>query len=243
MKPDLRAVFGWLRRIGYDREWERTILPAVQRKASTLRSELDRHNVIAGDEKVLGFALPSDAITVYLLYFNQPHGMRLIGQSFCTGVAYPAEIVLRNAVHELMHPPFRPTPDPEPHKAAEMWDAIGSLRGDAFLMERVSHHNPSFGYNTFEGFIEEDCVQALEQVSSKSLDLGQEPRLRWKQSDDGMHVLAVALYSAMREEGFNARNEEFSDFLVRMIRTGKLAPGAIESRYNRFYGSGPPARP
>jgi hypothetical protein len=48
------------------------------------------------------------------------------------------------------------------------WETLGSLRADAFLMDKVNNHNPAFGYNTFEGFIEEDCVQALEQIINEN---------------------------------------------------------------------------
>ncbi len=67
------------------------------------------------------------------------------------------------------------------------------------------HHNPSFGYNSFDGFIEEDCVQALEQVVNERLKVEREAHKRWQESDDGMHVFAVALYRSMKEEGFNQK--------------------------------------
>jgi hypothetical protein len=235
IRSDLRTIFHFLQDIGFENYWRQSILPGIRTKIKTLNVDLARYNVIAADEAYLGFALPSDTITVYLLYFNQPHGLRVAGQRFCTGVAYPAEIVLRNAVHELMHPPFRPSPDPTPQKLAEMWKAVELLKTDEFLMDRVNHHNPSFGYNSFAGYIEEDCVQALEQMSSERLQFAMEPHKRWKASDDGMHVFAVALYSVLKEEGHDAQNEEFSDFLTRMVRAGKLGPGQIRLRYERFY--------
>lgn len=240
IRPDLRTILHFLQDIDLESYWRQSILPGIRARIPTLHKDLTRYNVVAADEGYLGFALPSDTITVYLLHFNQPHGMRVTGQRFCTGVVYPAEIVLRNAVHELMHPPFRPSPDPTPHKLEEMWNAVESLKSDEFLMDRVNHHNPSFGYNTFAGYIEEDCVQALEQMSSERLQIAKEPHQRWKESDDGMHVFAVALYSVMKEEGYNARNEEFSDFLVRMIRSGKLAPGRIRPLFEKFYAEPSP---
>jgi hypothetical protein len=36
----------------------------------------------------------------------------------------------------------------------------------------VQHHDPSFGYNTTEGYIEEDSVQALEQIVSEKFGFG-----------------------------------------------------------------------
>ncbi len=96
---------------------------------------------------------------------------------------------MRNAIHEMMHPPFDLSRD------RELKEALDGLRADAFLMDKVLNHNPSFGYNSFEGFIEEDSVQALEQVISEKFKVEVEARKRWKTNDDGMHVFAIALYS------------------------------------------------
>src|SRR5205814_7961798 len=106
--------------------------------------------------------------------------------------------------------------------------SLGILKEDKFLMERVNNHNPSFGYNTFEGFVEEDCVQALEQLVNEGLFVAKEASNRWKESDNGMHVLAAALYVLMTENGYNKRKEVFRDFLIRMFNENKLVPGNID---------------
>ena len=102
-------------------------------------------------------------------------------------------------------------------------------------MDKVLNHNPSFGYNTFESFVEEDCVQALDQVTSEKLKIAIDPRKRWKESDDGMHDLAVALYSLMKKYKFSESREGFRNFMVRMIRSGELSPGKIRTLYELFY--------
>jgi len=96
-------------------------------------------------------------------------------------------------------------------------EALDSLRADAYLMDKVLNHNPSFGYNSFEGFIEEDCVQALNQVISEKFKVEVEARKRWKTNDDGMHVFAIALYSLMKEEDFNGEREAFRDKAVKLL--------------------------
>jgi hypothetical protein len=175
--------------------------------------------------------LASDSLTVYILNFSQPHGIRVTGLRFLTDAAYPFRIVLRNAVHEPMHPPYKLARD------AELKKVLDTLRADAFLMDKINNHNPGFGYNSFEGFIEEDCVQAFEQIINEKFQVEVEAHKRWQQNDNGMHVFAVALYSMMKEENFAAGREPFRDFLMRMIRTGKLASGTIEPIYKRFYST------
>ncbi len=71
--------------------------------------------------------------------------------------------------------------------------AIESLRLSPYIMDKVGHHDPSFGYNDLEDFVEEDCVQALEQTITQSLGLKNNEQDYWRQQDGGMHVLAVAL--------------------------------------------------
>jgi hypothetical protein len=130
-----------------------------------------------------------------------------------------------------MHPPYLA-------HDVELKAALDRLRTDTFLIDKVTRHDPAFGYNSFEGFIEEDSVQALEQIINEKFGVEVEARKRWKENDDGMHVFAVALYSLMREEDFGSGSEPFHDFLIRMIRSGKLAAGRIEPIYNSFYSQG-----
>jgi hypothetical protein len=106
-------------------------------------------------------------------------------------------------------------------------------------MDKVLNHNPAFGYNTFEGYIEEDCVQALEQIINERLKIEREAHQRWKESDDGMHVFAVALYKLMKEERYNEKGELFRDFLIRMIEASRLSGGKTKEIYDEFYSHWP----
>lgn len=229
VKPHLKIIFQFLKEIDFESYWKENILPEIEEKIKRIKGELPKYNVIKEVESHVGFALQSNSITVYMLYYAQPHGIKITGTRFLTDVAWPFEIVLRNAVHEMMHPPYDLEHDEALRKNLE------SLKKDEFLMDKVTHHNPAFGYNTFEGFIEEDCVQALEQIINEKLKIEKEARKRWRECDDGMHVFAVALYTLMKEENYNENRELFRDFLSKMIKTGKLAPGKIKPIYDNFY--------
>lgn len=229
VKGDLRTVLLFLKTSQFENYWKQNILPKVERKIADIRKDLPNYNVVTEVERLLGFRLPSDKLTVYILNYSQPHGIRVTGLRFLTDAAYPFKIVMRNAVHEPMHPPYNLARD------RELKETLDSLRADAFLMDKVNNHNPAFGYNSFEGFIEEDCVQALEQVINEKFKVEVEARKRWKENDAGMHVFAVALYSVMKEEKFDGERETFRDFLIRMIHTGKLKAGSIQPIYDTFY--------
>jgi hypothetical protein len=229
VRDDLNIVFMFLKEIQFEAYWRKYIVPKVVERIKKIRKELPKFNVIAEVEAHLGAKLPSHRITIYLLHFTKPHGLKVTGTRFLTHVDWPFAIVLRNAVHEMMHPPFDLAGDRELRKT------LSSLEKDEFLMDRILNHDPAYGYNSFEGFIEEDCVQALEQVINERMRIAIDAQRRWKESDGGMHVFAVALYCVMKEENFNEQGETFRDFLLRMIRSEKLASGKIQSIYDRFY--------
>ncbi len=231
-RPDLQAALVTLKRIHFDDFWEKNIRPVIEQRRSELLPELPQYNIVSAIESRLGHPFPSNTITVYLLYYSEPHGIKIVGTNFITHYSYPLRIVMRNAIHEMMHPPYDAA-DPA------VTSAIESLRGDSFLMEKVQHHDPSFGYNTLEGFVEEDCVQALEQNVAEQFDrdgdLKGNPQKYWTQQDGGMHVLAVALYELMKDENFPQSGETFPKFFVRMVRAGRLSNSSMEALNKRFF--------
>jgi hypothetical protein len=229
VRADLRVIFKSLKRMQFDEYWRGQILPKLQSKIAEIDSTLPRYNIVPQIERFLGRPLASDTITVYMLYYSQPHGIRVTGKRFLTDVAWPFTIVIRNAVHEMMHPPY----DLPGNK--ELQDALNSLKDDDFLMEKVNHHSADFGYNTFDGFVEEDCVQALDQIINERLGIAIDARKRWKESDDGMHVFAVALYQVMKRENYNADSLTFGAFLEKVIRSGELGAGTIRKYFDDFY--------
>jgi hypothetical protein len=228
-RPDLEAAFRALKRIRFDEDWEKNVKPKIEQSRAAIAAKLPEYNVIPAVEAVLGSARPTNKITVYLLYYSQPHGIKITGTRFLTHYSYPFRIVLRNAIHEMMHPPYD-----LPHDA-ELRAGLESLKSDAFLMNKVEHHDTSFGYNTLAGLEEEDCVQALEQIVAERFGMGGDPRRYWREQDSGIHVLAVALYSLMKEQKFDGSRESFPAFLKRQIRSGALAHGQIEKLNREFF--------
>lgn len=230
-RGDLETALRALKRIHFEADWEKQVRPRVEKARTAIVQDLPKYNVIPSIESVLGVPRPSNKITVYLLYYSQPHGIKITGARFLTHYSYPFRIVLRNAIHEMMHPPYDLAHD------ASLRASLQSLRSDAFLMDKVEHHNRSFGYNSLEGLEEEDCVQALEQILSEPLGMGGAPHRYWKEQDDGIHVLAVALYSLMKQEHFPSGQEAFPAFLNRMIQSGALSNGRIEGLNRTFFAN------
>ena len=230
VRPDLMEIFRHLKYAKFKEYWNANILPKVNKRINEIKAELARYDIVSEVESHLGFSLSSKRITVYVLYYTQPHGIKVIGMKFLTDQEWPIKIVARNAAHEMMHPPFV-----DLKHDGELSDAINSLKQDDFIMDKVANHDKSFGYNSFEGLIEEDVVQAIEQLINEKFKIEIEARDRWKESDNGIHVFAVALYSLMKEEKFPKDHETFRGFLLRMIKTGRLSPGRIKPLYDAFY--------
>ena len=192
------------------------------------RRGLGRYDVVAEDAAVLGHALPSNRVTACFAYFNKPAAIRVAGQRFICCALWHPRVIVNTAAHELLHPPYDLAHDPE------LRSAIDAFRDDSFLMNKVEHHNPSVGYNSLDALVEEDCVRALDQLVMERLHLAEKPQQRWKEEDDGLHVFAAVLHGTMKETGYPVPGEPFRDYLLRMCRTGAIAPGRIGALYRRF---------
>ncbi len=219
------------------------LTPLAQRALTKLKYEIkEKNHSIISASLSLYFSVTAaetldemlEVLIVFILFYSQPHGIKITGTRFLTHLSYPLSIVLNNAVHEMMHSPYSLA------RNHRLKLALDTLKADDFLMDKILHHNPDFGYNSFDGFIEEDCVQALEQIITEKFKMAKEAHQRWQENDDGMHVFAVALYSLMKQENYNQRRETFPSFLVRMIYSGKLSTGKIKPLYQTFYSTPSP---
>lgn len=226
IRPELRTILLFLQDTGFDTYWQTSILPNIEQRIQQLQEELSRFNVIAEDETLLGFPLPSNEITVYVLKYACPHGIKILGTRFITDASYPIRIVVSNAVHEMFHPPFD-------HQSPVIQACIAELTEDVFLMDRFNHHDPGYGYNTFKGLIEEGCVRALEQLVNEKLGIAVDARERWRTEDEGLHVFAACLYAVMKKEHYNDRGEVFETFLARTVQS-TLKPGTLQQVYASF---------
>lgn len=185
-----------------------------------LRKRLAGVDVIAEQERLLGRRFPDPSLEVILLYFSKPHGIKIQGQRFLTHLDYPDEVVIRNAAHEMLHPPFDmagPT--------ARL--ALATMTRDPLLTRVLTDHDPSFGYNTMEGILNEDTVQALEQIVSERLGVARPAGERWRKSDGGMHIFAAALYGMLKADGYGETGGNLEAWIAKGLKAGRFAPASI----------------
>jgi hypothetical protein len=234
-RPALETALRALDRVGFAAYWTANAKPRIEKRMDELSPDLPKYNIIPVIESYLGFPLSSHTIKIYLLAYSEPHGIRITGLRFLTHVSYPFSIVLHNAIHEPMHPPYH-ADDPKVYQAVEM------LGQDPTIIDKVQHHDPSFGYNTTSGYIEEDSVQALEQIVSERFDIGHNACKYWEVQDDGMHVLAAALYVGYKRAQ-SETPQPYSRWFASAVEGGQLRGSALKETIQSFFSSPDCRRP
>lgn len=223
---DLHCIFQFLQDINFYHYWESRIQPQVFAHIREIEPKLPHYDIMPVVEAALGKSFAGQPVLINPLYYIKPHGMAMTGKRVLSGIAYPFDVVMRIAIHELMHPPCDFSGD------SELKAAISYLRNDLFFMDKVENHNPDFGYNSFEGLVEEDIVQALDQVISEKFSVAENAADRWRESDDGMHVLAVALYAHLKHANFIVCGDNIRNVLIQILPTLD-----VKSAYDDFYAS------
>jgi hypothetical protein len=226
-RPALEAALRALDRVGFPAYWAANAKPRIEKRIAEISPELPKYNIIPVIESYLGFPLPSQTITVYLLAYSEPHGIRITGLRFLSHVSYPFSIVLHNAIHEAMHPPYH-ADDPK------VGEAIDLLGRDPLVIDKVQHHDTSFGYNTTAGYIEEDSVQALEQLVSEKFGIARNACKYWREQDGGMHVLAVAIYTDYKQAS-SQNPRPYSQWFIRAVEDRQLRGSDLQKTVQSFF--------
>lgn len=220
-RAELLAVLEGLGKAGFPDFRRRFIATRLETRIPALSARLATMDVIAEQERLIGRKL-DPGIEIILLWFSKPHGTRIQGQRFLSHVDYPDELTIRIAGHEILHPPF-----PMDGPAAKA--TIASLERDPLMVRILKEHDAAFGYNTMEGILNEDTVEALDQIVAERLGVSRLPAKRWAEADDGMHVLAAGLYGLLKAEGYDRTGGNIETWMARAVQSGKLAPASLHA--------------
>lgn len=226
VRPLVLTVLEGLRDAGFPALRSQFLGARLSGRIPALEATLAGYDVIAEQERLLGRPFTDASLEVILLHFSKPHGIKVRGQRFLTHHDYPDDIVLRNAAHEMLHPPF----DMQGPTARLV---LQTLERDPLLTRVVAEHNPAFGYNSLEGLLNEDCVQALEQLVSERLGFARAPGAYWRRQDEGMHILAAALYGLLKADGYDRTGGNFEAWIAEAAATGRLAPASLAGAASR----------
>jgi hypothetical protein len=219
---DLRVVLKFLQAQRFEDEYHTLVAPRLESVLAHWREQLAPLDVVGAVERELNQPVSDAQIDVFVLEYTKPHGIKLVGNQFVTAASWPVSTTARVAIHELMHPPYD-------FRLSEVQNVVHQLREDKFLFEHFQKHDPSFGYNTWEGFIEENCVRALEQCIAERFGIAKNARERFSSEDGGMHVLAAVLHPLLKTH--DPQQTTFAEFLAFEVTKGRLRPGTIEVAY------------
>jgi hypothetical protein len=225
--PELKLIFTFLKIQGFEAYWEDNFYPLIEKKIDDTQELFTGWDVEGPIWAILGENNAFENKTIIISYFTKPHGKTknelIIAQEDLTNKA-----LIQLVIHETLH-------SFDINSNAGTARALHSLKNDSFIKKRFNKRNPSYNYNTFEGYIEENVVRVLDQIISEHFGIEKSPWKRFVEEDEGMHVLAAGLYFLLKSENYNFEHESFSEFYIRMAVDGKVEPGKFKYYYLRYY--------
>lgn len=220
-RSELRALLVALDAAGFAAFRKGLFASTEAARLPQLRTKLAKYDVTAEQERMVGRPF-EPKIDVVVLHFCKPHGIKVQGQQFLAAASYPDDTWVSVAVHEMMHPPIK-MDGPVAKRA------IALIGADPVIARAIKEHDPRFGYTNAEGVLNEDLVQALDQMICERLGVAKPPARRWTRADDGMHILAAALYGLLMRDGYPARGGNIEQWLGGAMDKGWLAPASIHA--------------
>lgn len=214
--PRLERIFEALQAAGFAAFRAERAGDALARRMAEQARALAGFDVVAWQEKLTGRRFEAE-IEIVLLQFAKPHGIKVQGQTFLQSADYDTATTVRIAAHEMLHPPV-------PMDGAAARAALAVLERDPLIMKIVREHDPRWGYTTLKGLLDEDLAQALDQLISEALGVGRNPADRWRQADEGMHVIAAGLYGVLRQDRWSETGGAIEPWLAQAAAAGRLAP-------------------
>ncbi|MBN1969705.1 MAG: hypothetical protein JW870_10085, partial [Candidatus Delongbacteria bacterium] len=148
IKDDLKVVIEFLRDNGFLEYWSSNCKPLIDQRIKEVSNITDNFDIFVEVERITKIKKEPIPIEIFFLKFAKPHGMRIVGSAFITDISWDNKITLRTAVHEMLHGNID-------WESENMKQVIEILNEDDFVMDKVKNHNPAFGYNTLEGYLEE----------------------------------------------------------------------------------------
>ena len=219
LRPIAADALDALAAAGFDGMWREQDAPRLLKAAARLGGDLVRMDIIAEHRRYLTRPLDPH-VTIYFSELSEPHGIRILGQRFITSPNYAPQTVLRNAVHEIIHPLLDTA-------RAETARILTALEQDDLLVAIVAKSDPKFGYSSIRGLLEEGGTQALEAVINDRLGVARDLPEYWRRQDGGIHLFAAAVYALMRETGFADTGGDMLAWMDGHVRENRLRGPAL----------------
>jgi hypothetical protein len=215
----LIPVIKEIERCGFREYWRRERLPIIQRKQRQFRAYANKFQLDYEIERMLGQGKAPESIAVYLCSFAAPHGIKICGPRYIADTAFPKEVVLGVAVHEMFHPPY---------DARNLEQELEKLGNDPLLQHAFETKDPRFGYPTMEGFIEENVVEAMAIFICHKIGLEKDPLGYFEKHDDGSHLLSVVLFDYFGKYP-KTSEQSFEAYFLELLQ--KMPVGSLDREY------------
>ncbi|WP_284619879.1 hypothetical protein [Aquabacterium humicola] len=212
--PRLETIFSALQHAGFAAFRQERVGSGLDQRIGEVQRALAGFDVVSWQEKLTGRTFDPQ-IRIVLLQFSKPHGIKVQGQTFLQAADYDTATTVRIAAHEMLHPPV-------PMDGAAATAALAAFGRDPLIAKIVREHDPRWGYTTLKGLVDEDLAQALDQLISEALGVARNPADRWRQSDDGMHVIAAGLYGLLRQDRWVDQGGSIERWLADAAAAGRL---------------------
>jgi hypothetical protein len=217
--PVLESIFSAMQSAGFAAFRQGRIGTSPDRRIAEVERALASFDVVAWQEKLTGRTFDPE-IQIVLLQFSKPHGIKVQGQTFLQAIDYDTATTVRIAAHEMLHPPV-------PMDGPAATAALAAFGRDPLVTKIVREHDPRWGYTTLKGLVDEDLVQALDQLIGEALGVARNPADRWRKADDGMHVIAAGLYGLLRQDRWVETGGSIERWLADAAGTGRLDAAAF----------------
>jgi hypothetical protein len=206
--------------------WKKQYLPKIQVRKEELSRWLIQYELDSEIESMLGLGRAPESITLYLSGLTEPHGIRISGLRFITGVSNSNEVVFGNLIHEMFHPPY---------DRQHLQEDGSVLEDDPLLKESFRTKKPQYGYPTMCGFIEENIVEAMAVFVAVKLGLEKDPMSYFTNHDEGSHKLSIVLFRAFKQQP-KPREQSFEQYFQELLRT--LPVGSLDVMYQMILQEG-----
>lgn len=226
--PALRRILAALQEAGFRQFRNGLVAPQASVKLPPLRIKLASYDVIRWAEYYTSRTF-DPTIEVIFMHFNKPHGIKIIGQRFLTGLAYSDDITIGTAGHEVLHPPVV-------MNGAAAKAAMAIFERNPLLQRILAERDKSYGYGSIEGLFNEGLTQTLDQLIGERLGIKRDPRERWREADGGMHVLAAAFYGLMARDGYARTGGNLDHWVARQVASGAYDPPSLHAAAARVLG-------
>lgn len=209
----LLEVVRELEALGFRGYWETDRRPAIDAVAADLRRTLDSVDFDLGRAvtDLLGSSAADEAvgaITLLLCSFVAPHGVKVCGPVYLADIRYPHPNTVRQALHELFHPPYR---------VDEVAAELAALAEDPLVRSSFEAQDPTYRYERIEGWIEDNVVEAMAQLFAREAGFADDPVSRCHidpvKGDYKLGAVLLAYMQRIRK----TPSEAFAEYFRRVV--------------------------